>query len=246
MPSFRVDLHNHCQGDPIDPLKHTIYEHIDIAQKVGLDAIAMTWHRRVCTDPLAETYARQNGVLLMRGMEAEIEGKHLVVVGLEEGDLPGETTWDEVRALRARKPGVLVMAPHPFYPHPSCLHRQLAGNDDCIDVVEWCALHVQWLPDKVSPNLRAARWAHRHGKPLLACSDAHSPQAIGRNPSTVEADELTQDAVLSAIRAGRISFPRHGMEIGPFLYRATAVVVGQRKQLGRWVGNRLRRGAHAR
>jgi predicted metal-dependent phosphoesterase TrpH len=244
VPSYRIDLHNHCQGDPVDPLHHTIFEHIDEARKAGLDAIAMTWHRRVCNDPKAEAYARERGLLLIPGMEAEIDGKHVVLVGLRDGDLPGETSWDEIRALRARKPGVLVFAPHPFYPHPSCLHHRLTGNEDCIDAVEWCSLHVQWLPSRVSPNLRAARWAHRHNKPLLACSDAHSVAAVGRNPSTVEADALTEEAILAAVRAGRISFPRHGMEIGPFLYRATTVVVAQRRHLGRWVTNRLRRGVH--
>ncbi len=240
MPSFRVDLHNHCQGDPLDPLHHSIFEHIDVSKKAGLDAIAMTWHRRVCEDESAFAYARGRGLLLIRGMEAEIDRKHLVVLGVREGDLPGETTWDEVRALRARKPGVLVFAPHPFYPHPACLQQRLNGNADCIDAVEWCALHFHWLPSRVSPNLRAAHWAQRHGKPLLACSDAHSVAAIGRNPSTVEADELTEEAILAAVRAGRISFPRHGMEVGPFLYRTTEVVLAQRRHLGRWAVRRLR------
>jgi predicted metal-dependent phosphoesterase TrpH len=242
VPTYRVDLHNHCQGDPIDPLHHTIFEHIDVAKKAGLDAIAMTWHRQVCEDEVAEAYARDRGMLMIRGMETEIENRHLVVLGVRAGDLAGETTWDEIRALRARKPGVLVFAPHPFYPHPACLNHLLNGNADCIDAVEWCALHVRWLPSRVSPNLRAARWAHRHGKPLLACSDAHSPAAIGRNPSTVEADELTEEAILEAVRSGRISFPRHGMEVGPFLFRTTAVVLGQRRHLGRWVAKRWRRG----
>jgi predicted metal-dependent phosphoesterase TrpH len=243
VPSYRVDLHNHCLGDPVDPLHHTIFEHIDASRKAGLDAIAMTWHRRVCADRKAAAYASERGLLLISGMEAEVDGKHLVVLGLRDGDLPGQPTWDEVRALRRRRPGVLVFAPHPFYPHPACLNQRLNGNEDCIDAVEWCALHVQWLPSRISPNLRAARWAQRHGKPLLACSDAHSPAAIGRNPSTVEANELTEEAILDAVRAGRISFPRHGMEIGPFLYRTSAVVLGQRRHLGRWMAARLRRGA---
>ena len=245
MPSFRVDLHNHCQGDPVDPLHHSIFEHIDTAKKAGLDAIAMTWHRRVCEDEAAFAYARERGLLMIRGMEAEIDHRHLVVLGVREGDLPGQTTWDEVRALRARKPGVLVFAPHPFYPHPCCLNGRINGNADCIDALEWCALHVQWLPSRVSPNLRAARWAQRHGKPLLACSDAHSPAAIGRNPSTVEAAELTEEAILDAVRAGRVSFPRHGLEMGPFLYRTTEVVLGQPKHIGRWMAKRLRRGVSA-
>jgi predicted metal-dependent phosphoesterase TrpH len=241
VPSYRVDLHNHCQGDPVDALTHTIYEHIDQAKKMGLDALAMTWHRRVCSDEAAFAYARERGLLVMPGMEAEIDGKHLVVLGLRDGDLPGQTSWPELRALRARKPGVVVMAPHPFYPHPSCLNQRINDAVDCIDIVEWCALHVNWLPSRVSPNLRAARWAQRHGKPLVACSDAHSPAAIGRTPSTVEATALTEDAVLEAVRAGRVSFPRHSLEVFTFLGRTTAAFVGQRHHFGRWVTGRLRR-----
>jgi predicted metal-dependent phosphoesterase TrpH len=246
VPHFRVDLHNHCQGDPIDPLRHSIFDHIDAAKKAGLDAIAMTWHRKVCANPLAFAYARERGMLLISGMEADVNGKHVVVLGLRDGDLPGEATWDEIRALRARKPGVLVLAPHPFYPHPSCLNQQINGHDDCIDAVEWCALHIRWLPSRVNPNLRAARWAHRHGKPLLACSDAHSLPAIGVNPSTVEAEALTEEAILDAVRAGQVSFPRHSMEMGTFLYRTTSVLVAQRRHLARWAAGRLRRGSGVR
>jgi predicted metal-dependent phosphoesterase TrpH len=241
VPSYRVDLHNHCQGDPVDSLRHTIFEHIDAAKKAGLDAIAMTWHRRVCSDEKAFTYARERGLLLMAGMEAEIDGKHLVVVGLRDGDLPGQTSWEEIRALRARRPSVVVMAPHPFYPHPSCLNNRINEGADCIDVVEWCNLHVNWLPSRVNPNLRAARWAQRHGKPLMASSDAHSIAAIGRAPSTVEAEALTEEAILAAIRTGHVSFPRHSMQIGTFFYRTTGVIFSQHRPLGRWVTGRLRR-----
>jgi predicted metal-dependent phosphoesterase TrpH len=239
VPPYRVDLHNHCQGDPVDVLQHTIFEHIDAAKKAGLDAIAITWHRRICADSEAFAYARERGLLLIPGMEADVNGKHVVVLGLREGDLPGQATWDEIRALRARKPGVLVFAPHPFYPHPSCLNRQLDGNDDCIDAVEWCALHVGWLPDRINPNLRAARWAHRFGKPLLACSDAHSLAAIARNASTVEAEALTEEAILAAVRAGRITFPRQSLSMGDFVYRTSGVLLGQRRHVGRWLASRL-------
>jgi predicted metal-dependent phosphoesterase TrpH len=172
-------------------------------------------------------------------MEADVNGKHVVVLGLREGDLPGQATWNEIRALRARKPGVVVFAPHPFYPHPSCLNSQLDGNDDCIDAGEWCALHVGWLPDRINPNLRAARWAQRFGKPLLACSDAHSIAAIARNASTVEAEALTEEAILEAVRAGRITFPRQSLNMGDFLYRMSGVLLGQRRHVSRWLGSRL-------
>jgi predicted metal-dependent phosphoesterase TrpH len=238
---FRVDLHNHCQGDPSDPLQHTIFEHLDAAKSAGLDALAMTWHRKVCRDEAAEAYARERGMLLMSGMEAEINGRHLVVLGVREGDLPGQTTWDEVRALRVRRPEVVVMAPHPFYPHPACLNGELNGHDDCIDAVEWCALHTHWLPSRVNPNLRAARWAQRHGKTLVACSDAHSVAAVGRNASTVEAAELTEEAILAGVRAGRVTFPRHSLGFGKLLQTTTAVVASQPRSLTRWMIERMRR-----
>ena len=43
MPLYRVELHSHCQGDPVDSyLGHTLFQHIDRAKEVGLDAIAVT------------------------------------------------------------------------------------------------------------------------------------------------------------------------------------------------------------
>jgi predicted metal-dependent phosphoesterase TrpH len=238
---FKIDLHNHCLGDPMDRLTHTIYDHLDAARRAGIDALAMTWHRKVCDDEKAAAYARERGMLLMPGMEAEVNGKHLVILGLREGELPGQPTWDEVRALRSRRPGVVVMAPHPFYPHPTCLNRELNGNEDCVDAVEWCALHVHWLPSRVNPNLRAARWAQRHGKTLVACSDAHAIAAVGRNASMVEAEELTEEAILTGVRAGRVSFPRHSLGFGSLLRNTTAVVASQPRQVTRWMVERLRR-----
>ncbi|MGH9592141.1 MAG: PHP-associated domain-containing protein [Bryobacteraceae bacterium] len=240
MPFYRVELHSHCQGDPVDSyLNHSIYEQIDRAKEVGLDAIAITWHRRVCVDPKAEAYARDRGLLLISGTEAEIQRRHLVVLNVAEGDLPPETTWDDIRALRRRKPDVFVLAPHPFYPHPSCLGRRLRGNADCIDAVEWCILHLDWLPGRMNPNLRAARWAHQHGKPLVASSDAHSLEVIGRNASTVEADELTPAAIFRAIRAGRVAFPRRGLKIAPMIYHTGAAIFAQERHVRRWVTARL-------
>ena len=203
MPSYHVELHSHCKGDPIDSyIGHTVFEHIDRAKEVGLSAIAVTWHRKICDDAAAFAYARERGMLLIPGIEADVDRRHVVVLNVAEGDLPGEQTWEQIRALRARKPEVFVLAPHPFYPHPCCLGSVINQHIDCIDAVEWCMIHVHWLPERVSPNMRAARWAQRHGKPLVACSDAHSLTAIGKNASTVEADALTPEALFAGIRAG--------------------------------------------
>ena len=220
-------------------LSHSIFEHIDRAKEVGLDAIAVTWHRKVCASPEAFAYARERGILLIPGMEAEVDRRHLVVLNLAEGDLPPEPTWNQVRAMRLRKPDVLVLAPHPFYPHPSCLGQSMEAHADCIDAVEWCYIHVGWLPHRVNPNLRAARWAHRHGKTLVATSDAHSLRAIGRNISTVEADELTAESLFAGIRAGRVSFHRASMPLAPLVYETGKAMSSQPRHIGRWVRDKI-------
>ena len=240
MPAYRVELHSHCQGDPVDTyLAHSIYEQIDQAQRVGLDAIAVTWHRRVCAQPEAEAYARARKMLLISGMEAEVDRRHLIVLNLQDGDLPPDPTWDEVRDLRRRKPEVFVLAPHPFYPHPSCLGRRLNGHADCIDAVEWCVLHVDWLPRGINPNLKAERWAHQHGKAVLATSDAHNLGMIGRNASTVVADELTPESLFAGIRAGRVTFNRRVLSAAAMTYQATMVLFSQPKHVKRWVRKKM-------
>jgi predicted metal-dependent phosphoesterase TrpH len=239
-------LHSHCQGDPVDShLSHTLFQHIDRAAEVGLHAIAVTWHRKICAQPEAFAYARKRGLLLIAGMEAEVDNRHLVVLNLAEGDLPAQPTWAQVRALRLRKPGVLVMAPHPFYPHPSCLGGVITDHADCIDAVEWCYIHVHWIPGRVNPNMRAARWAQTHGKALIACSDAHSLRSIGRNISTVEADELTAESLFAGIRAGRITFHRKSLPLLPLAYETTKAMSSQPRHIGRWVKAKfVKRGAY--
>ncbi len=242
MPAYRVELHSHCQGDPVDRyLTHSIFEHIDQAKAVGLDAIAVTWHRKIFEHPEAAAYARERGVLLIPGMEAEVNRRHLVVLNLAEGDLPAEPTWNQVRALRLRKPDALVLAPHPFYPHPSCLGRSMTDHADCIDAVEWCFIHVGWLPGRVNPNLLAARWAARHGKTLVACSDAHSLRAIGRNASTVEADELSVEAIFAGIRAGRVTFERTSLPVAPLVFETGKAMASQPRHIGRWIKDKVRK-----
>jgi predicted metal-dependent phosphoesterase TrpH len=242
VPAFRVELHSHCQGDPVDRyLTHSVFEHVDQAKKVGLDAIAITWHRKIFDNPEAIAYARERGVLLIPGMEAEVNNRHLVVLNLAVGDLPAQPTWNQVRALRLRRPDVLVMAPHPFYPHPSCLGKNMDAHTDCIDIVEWCFIHVKWIPGRVNPNLRAARWAEKHGKTLVACSDSHSLGSIGRNFSTVEADELTTDAIFAGLRAGRVTFERSSLPLAPLAIETTKAMSSQPRHVARWIKHKIRK-----
>lgn len=206
MPTYRVDFHGHCQGDPVDDLEHTIHEHIDHARACGLDAIALTWHGRIFSDASAVAYARERGLLLIPGMEADLNGRqHTLVLNVQPDEVPARATLEDLRRLR-RNPEQFVLAPHPFYPHWSCLGSVLDEHPDCFDGVEWCHYHFAWIPAAISPNERARRWAEKHGKPLIACSDAHNLSGLGKFYSEVDAEELSAPSLFAALRAGRVRF----------------------------------------
>jgi predicted metal-dependent phosphoesterase TrpH len=108
-------------------------------------------------------------------------------------------TFEELVALKSRCNG-LVVAPHPFFPAPSCLGRLLDRYVNLFDAVEWSYFWTR-LADF---NTRAARWARRNGKPLVGNSDLHDLRQLGRTYSEVAA-EPDPDAICEAIRAGRVA-----------------------------------------
>lgn len=213
MPRYRIDLHGHCQGDPVDAIAHTIHEHIDHARACGLDAIALTWHGRLFDNAEAVAYARERGLLLIPGMESNLEGRyHVLVLNVQPGEIGESCTLDDLRRLR-QNPERFILAPHPYYPHCTCLGSLIDAHPDCFDAVEWCHYDFAWIPSAIRPNARARRWAQRHGKPIIACSDAHDLHGLGRFNSEVEAEALTAPAIFAALRAGHVQFTPEPMTL---------------------------------
>lgn len=199
-------------------------EHIDRAVEVGLDAIAITWHGRAFEHPRAVAYARERGLLLIPGMETNLHGKrHTLCLNVTPRCVPGRSTLEDLRKLRDN-PEVFVVAPHPYYPHGACLRRTIDRHPELFDGVEWCHLHVNWLRGSLNPNVRARRWAERHGKPLMAFSDAHFLPEIGQVYTEVEADELSTEALFEAMRQCRVRFTPKPLTLGFFARKIKDVV----------------------
>jgi len=81
MPRYRVELHSHCKGDPVDLyLGHTLFQHIDRAKEVVSTRLPSRGIAKFATDGVRPSPMRANAaVLLIPGMEAEVERRHLVV-----------------------------------------------------------------------------------------------------------------------------------------------------------------------
>ncbi len=195
---IKVELHTHTADDPADLIPHTTRELVDRAAELGFGALAVPLHdRQLDLEPL-DDYARDRGLVLIRGIERTIHGKHVLLL-----NFPAVTervqSLEDVACLKRDHPAGLVVAPHPFYPGGTCLRGLMDRHAALFDAVEINYFFTR----EVDFNRPAERWAARHGKPLVGNSDLHRLHQLGRTYSLVDAP-ADADAICGAVRAGRV------------------------------------------
>jgi hypothetical protein len=195
---LKIELHTHTDADPADRISHSTRQLVDRAADLGYGALAVTLHNRYF-DPAADAgYARERGIVLLRGIEQTISRRHILLINFPPA-CADVRTFDDIARLRQRFPDGLVVAPHPFYPIRSALGRALVDRPALFDAVEINAMYTR----AVDFNRRAASWARAHGKPLVGNTDLHLLEQMGTTWSLVDA-EPHPDAICAAIRAGRV------------------------------------------
>lgn len=189
---FALDLHTHTRffhgrqrlGDRFDPVG--VRALARVARWRGLDALALTNHDYytpfVADDPV-----------LLPGIEISTSHGHLLVVGPDppRRTVPGELSPTEAVDL-AHDRGCAAIVAHPFR------NSELRKVDAPFDAVELNGKHLE-------RRQRVEKVARRRGLPLVGGSDAHLPFEVGRAYTVVDAAEPTAEAVVAAIRDGRVS-----------------------------------------
>ena len=194
---LKVELHTHTADDPVDYIAHTAHQLIFRAAALGYDALAITLHnRQLDTGPLTG-YATQQGVLLIPGIERSIHGKHVLLLNFSTR-AERVNSFEELATLRHDEPAGIVIAPHPFFPAPSCLRGLMETHAGLFDAVEINAMYSR----HVNFNRAAEDWARRHEKPMVGNGDIHRPEQLGTTYTLVDA-EKTPEAICAAIRRGR-------------------------------------------
>lgn len=196
MMPLKVDLHIHTKEDREDQISYSAYELIDEAVLRGFDALAITNHNRITYSPELESHASERGIVLIPGVEATIEGKHVLLINMpfQNGCF---NSFEEIH--KQKDSNNLVIAPHPYFPAPTCLDGQLEATPHLFDAVERCHLYNH----RIDFNRQAVRFAQKHRLPVVGNSDAHILEQFGLAYSLVEA-EKTRDAIVQAIKAGRV------------------------------------------
>lgn len=196
---LKVDLHIHTGEDPVDRIAHSAFDLVGRAAELGFDALAITLHQRQLADLRLAGYARERGITLIPGTERTIQGSHVLLLNFPAAAAESVRTLDELAQLKARTGG-LVIAPHPYFPAPTCLHGQLDAHPDLFDAVEWSYFWTRGI----NFNARAARWARAHGTPVVGNSDTHHLRQLGRTYSLIDAPP-DPAAICDAIRQGRVT-----------------------------------------
>ena len=112
---LRADLHLHTGDDPRDYVTHSNKEMIDRAAHLGFEVLAITNHDFMSHREDLADYAASRGILLIPGVEATIENRHVLLYNFDYWAAPPQT-FDDLYRLRSDYPDLLAIAPHPFFP----------------------------------------------------------------------------------------------------------------------------------
>jgi hypothetical protein len=198
MLRLKADLHTHCADDPCDLIRYSAEMLIDAVAQLNIEVLGIACHLRVVYNKRLGDYALRRGVLLIPATELHVEGKHVVALNPDEKQAEAKS-FAELRRLGKRD--AVLMAPHPFYPTRSCLHRKLVENIDLFGAIEYSSVYLRWI----NPNRRAVQAAQRFGLPLIGTSDTHAMPYCSSTYSWIEAEEASIDGVMEAIRRGRVT-----------------------------------------
>ncbi len=203
---FAVDLHTHTRffhghdrlGERFDPLGYRALSWV--ARRRGLDAVALTNHdyyrplgtvAGVGTESSSPTDGTTDPVTVP-GIEISTTHGHVLVVGPDPPARtePGSLSPREAVAL-AHDRGCAAIIAHPYR------NSTVQETDVEFDAIEVNGKHP-WTWSLVEEI------ASDRDLPLVGGSDAHYPVEVGRAHTLVDADRLTPESVVAAIREDRV------------------------------------------
>ena len=193
---LKVDFHLHTQEDPHDYIPYDSYRLVDMLSAKGYDAIAITNHDRFTWSERLRDYARERGLIVYRGVERTIRGRHVLLINFK-GDLHDYRSLQDV--YRGKRDDNLVIAAHPYFPMPTASGGLLDKHPYTFDALEYC----HYYSKNVNFNNWAVTRAADLGKPLCGNSDAHTTRQMGRTYSLVKS-EKDPEAIINAIKEGNI------------------------------------------
>ncbi|MBN1153943.1 PHP domain-containing protein [candidate division KSB1 bacterium] len=235
---LKIDLHIHSREDVAEQVFGysdllSAREIIDLAVSARYDAIALTHHGLLYNDPAVSDYARERGLILIPGLEAIIERKHVLLINYTRRK--HILTFEELS--RNISSEMAVIAPHPFYMGKTCLKGKLIEHIELFDAIEYCHFYYRFL----NPNKPAVDIAHRYHLPLVGNSDMHHRMQFGTTYSYVHAQERSVLGIVEAIKTGHVTHVSNPLTSIQFIRESMWLMKRMQKEACFKFGWRLRK-----
>ncbi len=171
------------------------------AKALGLDGLVVTEHHSVEASEPVEHIGREEGLLVLRGVEISTDGGHLLAFGLvDDGwNIWGRNNYLPLPAVieRITDLGGISVPAHPF--REIGLSRQL---EDLLDLAGIAALETHNGGNLDSDNHLAMTAAGHMRLPGLGGSDCHKVEAVGRCATEFSIPVGDMASFIAAVRSG--------------------------------------------
>lgn len=192
---LKTNLHFHTGEDPCDFISYNFYEGIDEAARLGFEVLALTCHEKFVYSPKLGDYARAKNILLIPGIEINVEKKHVLVLNCDR-DAEKIKNFQELAEYKKTRPEIFILAPHPYFYGRKPLKNRLEKHIELFDAIE-----LSWFYSKLfNRNRKGEMIAGKYGKPFIATSDTHFFDFMDENYALVEVGQKTIAAVFQAVR----------------------------------------------
>ncbi len=198
---LKAELHTHTNDDPKDKkwISYSAQELVEEAIKQRFDVLAITCHNFLYQNKELKEYAQKKGLILIFGIEKDIENKHVLCYNITPEETKNIKTFKDLQDVRQQKKDLFTIAAHPPYPGSSCLRDKIYQYIDLFDAWEHSFLHTRLY----NPNKKMLERAKELEKTVVGNSDVHLLKDLGRTYTLIDADK-TEEAIFQAIRENKV------------------------------------------
>lgn len=195
-----IDMHCHTKHsydnwlEPLDLIRR--------AKALGLDGVCITEHYSYMASEPVEAIARDEGFLLLRGVEISTDHGHLLAYGMQDDSW---NTWSQNNYLPLRDVieringlGGICVPAHPY--RATGLGSML---DAMVDAQGFAGVETHNGGNAAADNERAMQAAARRQLPTLGGSDCHKVSQVGRCATKFDDPVRDMAGLIDAVRRGR-------------------------------------------
>ncbi|MDO8706593.1 MAG: PHP domain-containing protein [Sulfuricaulis sp.] len=171
------------------------------ARELGLDGVVVTEHHSYEASEPVELIGREEGLLVLRGVEISTDGGHVLAYGVEDDgwNIWGRDTYIPLLEVieRINALGGICVPAHPF--------REIGSAsrlEQLLDLGGVAAVETHNGGNVARDNDLAMQAAATKGLPTLGGSDCHKKEAVGRCATEFATAVADMAGFIAAVRQG--------------------------------------------